>query len=85
MTDVRPDVGAVKPSYDQKAPAAKKKENAPGDLFSAHDFDIDINLDTFTPSSAIKMNLTPVANTKKELGPKKSLNLSDYKKKRGLI
>lgn len=84
-TDVRPAVGAEKPSLERRPPAAEKNVKAPGDLFSAHDFDIDINLDTFTPSSAIKMNLTPVANTKKELGPKKSLNLSDYKKKRGLI
>lgn len=66
-----------------------KKENKPEtkakDLFSAHDFDIDINLDTFTPNSAIKTNNTPIVNTQPDIGPKKSLNLSDYKKKRGLI
>jgi len=63
-----------------------KKENLPKkDLFSAHDFDIDINLDSFTPNSAIKMNLTPVVATKMEVGPKRSLNLADYKAKRGLI
>ena len=66
-----------------------KKENQPDaktkDLFSAHDFEININLDSFTPNSAIKLNLTPVMNSKQDIGPKKSLNLSDYKKKRGLI
>jgi len=71
---------------EAEKPKEEKKENEPGkDLFSAHDFDIEINLDSFTPNSAIKMNLTPVINTKKDFGPKKSLNLSDYKKKRGLI
>jgi len=73
---------------DQAIDDEKKKNNPEAktkDLFTAHDFDIDINLDSFTPNSAIKLNLTPVTTEKQDIGPKKSLNLSDYKKKRGLI
>jgi len=76
-------------SMGSGASGEDKKENQPDaktkDLFSAHDFDIDINLDSFTPNSAIKLNLTTVNTSKQDIGPKKSLNLSDYKKKRGLI
>ncbi len=65
----------------------EKKENEPtsADLFSAHDFDIKIDLGEGTPNSALKLNLTPVGSLKPDNGPKKSLNLADYKKKRGLI
>jgi len=84
-TEVKPERKTLD-SGSQLNKEEDKKENLPEkDLFSAHDFDIDINLDSFTPNSAIKMNLTPVVSTKNEVGPKKSLNLADYKKKRGLI
>ena len=65
----------------------EKKENDPtmADLFSAHDFDIKIDLGDGTPNTALKLNLTPVGSVKQDNGPKKSLNLADYKKKRGLI
>ena len=65
----------------------EKKENEPStaDLFSAHDFDIKIDLGDGTPNTAIKLNLTPGGGMKPDNGPKKSLNLADYKKKRGLI
>ena len=37
-------------------------------------------------NSAANVNLKPVTSTKQgNVGPKKSLNLADYKKKRGLI
>jgi len=82
-TDIKP---TLKSDPDVNKASEEKKENEPAkDLFSAHDFDIEINLDTFSHNSAIKMNLTPVVNTKKDIGPKKCLNLADYKKKRGLI
>ena len=76
----------TKPSQKDISKTEEKKENQPtNDLFDAHDFDIEINLDTFTPNSAIKVSLTPGVNVKENLGPKKSLNLADYKKQRGLI
>ena len=38
------------------------------------------------PNTPVNVNLKPVNNdSKKDTGPKKSLNLADYKKKRGLI
>ncbi|XP_057672623.1 RNA polymerase-associated protein Rtf1 [Diorhabda carinulata] len=52
------------------------------DLFSAHDFDIKIDLEV--PLAATPVNVVPKAVTK-DLAPKRSLNLQDYKKKRGLI
>ena len=64
----------------------KAKKEAAEDLFSAHDFDITIDLDTVSSnSSASNVNLKPVTATAQSAGPKKSLNLADYKKKRGLI
>ena len=63
-----------------------KKENKPmDDMFSAHNFDIAIDLDVATPNNATNVSLKPVVHAKKDNGPKKSLNLADYKKKRGLI
>jgi RNA polymerase-associated protein RTF1 len=72
---------------DKSKQKEEKKENEPSsaDLFSAHDFDIKIDLGVATPNTALKLNLTPVGNLKPDNGPKKSLNLADYKKKRGLI
>lgn len=60
----------------QTAPATQD------DLFSAHDFDIKIDLEVPLPSTPV--SVTP-KTANKELGPKRSLNLQDYKKKRGLI
>ncbi|CAH1271555.1 RTF1 [Branchiostoma lanceolatum] len=65
-------------------------ENKPGegdhseDLFSAHDFDIKIDLDL--PEKATRpINVTKGAGPPKDGAPKRSLNLEEYKKKRGLI
>lgn len=71
------------------------------DLFSAHDFDITIDLEVPLPSNYLPyifmyfyvtitfflgapVSVTPKA-TANSIGPKRSLNLQDYKKKRGLI
>jgi len=54
-----------------------------GDLFSAHDFDITIDLEVPLPSQPVMVTPKPVANMKE--APRRSLNLEDYKKKRGLI
>ncbi|KAG5874670.1 hypothetical protein JTB14_011757 [Gonioctena quinquepunctata] len=61
------------------APAAQVTQD---DLFSAHDFDIKIDLEV--PLAATPVNVVPKSMTK-DLAPKRSLNLQDYKKKRGLI
>ncbi|CAB3362875.1 Hypothetical predicted protein [Cloeon dipterum] len=54
------------------------------DLFSAHDFDIKIDLEVPLPHNPV--SVTPkIATTVKDTGPRRSLNLEDYKKKRGLI
>merc|ERR1712150_435197 len=63
-----------------------EKDATTDDLFSAHNFDITIDLDVSGNNSAANVNLKPVTSTKQgNVGPKKSLNLADYKKKRGLI
>ncbi|KAK5640270.1 hypothetical protein RI129_011081 [Pyrocoelia pectoralis] len=52
------------------------------DLFSAHDFDIKIDLEVPLPNTLVSVTPKTAANN---IGPKRSLNLQDYKKKRGLI
>lgn len=59
------------------------------DLFSCHDFDVNIDLNVpsslpnSTPSNEPRLgpNLTPGGSS----GPKRTLNLEDYKRKKGLI
>ena len=57
------------------------------DLFDAHNFDIEIDVDTnVVAANPVNVNLKPVSLTPKDVEPsKRSLNLNDYKKKRGLI
>ncbi|EEZ99586.2 RNA polymerase-associated protein Rtf1 [Tribolium castaneum] len=62
--------------------AAQPAQVTQDDLFSAHDFDIKIDLDVPLPVASV--NVTPKTVTK-DLAPRRSLNLQDYKKKRGLI
>ncbi|KAL1124290.1 hypothetical protein AAG570_002058, partial [Ranatra chinensis] len=69
-------------------PEDKRKERLGGlktdDLFSAHDFDIKIDLEVPLPNNPV--NIMPKAvSIVKDTGPRRSLNLEDYKKKRGLI
>ncbi|XP_074032878.1 RNA polymerase-associated protein Rtf1 [Leptinotarsa decemlineata] len=76
-----------KPEASQQPDTAKKPTQgatqvSQDDLFSAHDFDIKIDLEV--PLSATPVNIVPKSVTK-DLAPKRSLNLQDYKKKRGLI
>ena len=76
---------------------------APTDLFSAHNFDINIDLPNNTTGNTVTCNINflkitcqflgPVVKASSKTmstvlktdGPKRSLNLSDYKKRRGLI
>ncbi|XP_050502596.1 RNA polymerase-associated protein Rtf1 [Diabrotica virgifera virgifera] len=62
--------------------SAQPAQVSQDDLFSAHDFDIKIDLEV--PLAATPVNVVPKTMTK-DLAPKRSLNLQDYKKKRGLI
>ncbi|GFG29822.1 hypothetical protein Cfor_00245 [Coptotermes formosanus] len=79
----------VTPNVEQEKEPEKKKEVPRGgtktdDLFSAHDFDIKIDLEVPLPSTSVSVTPKPV-NIVKDTGPRRSLNLEDYKKKRGLI
>eukprot|EP00095_Tigriopus_kingsejongensis_P012350 snap_masked-scaffold198_size266703-processed-gene-1.5 protein:Tk12350 transcript:snap_masked-scaffold198_size266703-processed-gene-1.5-mRNA-1 annotation:"rna polymerase-associated protein rtf1" len=80
---------------ENEANQAKRKKTAEGkeDIFDAHDFDIEIDVG-FDSAMAARPVATPmavgspktVASATKVSGPaKRSLNLADYKKKRGLI
>lgn len=62
---------------------SKKKQNTE-DLFDAHDFDITIDLEVPIPNNPVSVLPKPINNIK-DTGPRRSLNLEDYKKKRGLI
>merc|ERR1712165_457216 len=62
----------------EKKEEEEKKENKPlDDLFSAHNFDVEIDLNVASPNNATNVNLKPVVHAKKDNGPKKSLNLAD--------
>ncbi|PSN44686.1 hypothetical protein C0J52_15640 [Blattella germanica] len=70
----------VEPEKKKEAPKVGKTD----DLFSAHDFDIKIDLEVPLPNNPVSVTPKPV-NIVKDTGPRRSLNLEDYKKKRGLI
>ena len=87
-----------KDSYHAPEKQAKKNEtdseghtngisNGKEDLFDAHNFDIEIDVDTnVVAANPVNVNLKPVNLGTKDIGlSKRSLNLDDYKKKRGLI
>ncbi|XP_076175813.1 RNA polymerase-associated protein Rtf1 [Ptiloglossa arizonensis] len=61
-----------------------KKKQSTEDLFNAHDFDITIDLEVPIPNNPVSVLPKPISNIK-DTGPRRSLNLEDYKKKRGLI
>ncbi|XP_063236979.1 RNA polymerase-associated protein RTF1 homolog [Bacillus rossius redtenbacheri] len=68
---------------DKKTKDAKGGVNT-DDLFSAHDFDIKIDLEVPLPNNPVSVTPKPMSMAK-DTGPRRSLNLEDYKKKRGLI
>jgi RNA polymerase-associated protein RTF1 len=55
-----------------------------GDLFSAHDFEIKLELDSKLPPN-LPIVARPSVQQIREPTPRRSLNLEDYKRKRGLI
>ncbi|XP_048734690.1 RNA polymerase-associated protein RTF1 homolog [Ostrea edulis] len=54
------------------------------DLFAVHDFNIEIDLDVPTTNPAVAANSRGLQLVK-EVAPKRSLNLAEYKKMKGLI
>ncbi|XP_076272713.1 RNA polymerase-associated protein Rtf1 [Rhynchophorus ferrugineus] len=72
----------VPKEVEKKKQVEKQPQVTQEDLFSAHDFDIKIDLEVPLPATSV--NVVPKTTTK-DLAPKRSLNLQDYKKKRGLI
>ncbi|EFN83614.1 RNA polymerase-associated protein RTF1 homolog isoform X1 [Harpegnathos saltator] len=69
---------------DKENEQDSKKKQSTEDLFNAHDFDITIDLEVPIPSNPVSVLPKPINNIK-DTGPRRSLNLEDYKKKRGLI
>jgi len=55
-----------------------------GDLFSAHDFDIKLDLDAKLPPN-LPIVARPSIPQVREIAPRRSLNLEEYKRKKGLI
>ncbi|KAJ8680449.1 hypothetical protein QAD02_016236 [Eretmocerus hayati] len=72
-----------KPVPKEKEPTPEVKKKNTTDLFNAHNFDIMIDLEV--PLTNNPVNLPKPMNNIKDTGPRRSLNLEDYKKKRGLI
>lgn len=75
---------SVSTSNDKENEQEAKKKQSTEDLFNAHDFDITIDLEVPIPSNPVSVLPKPINNIK-DTGPRRSLNLEDYKKKRGLI
>lgn len=71
-------------SADKENGQDSKKKQSTEDLFNAHDFDITIDLEVPIPNNPVSVLPKPINNIK-DTGPRRSLNLEDYKKKRGLI
>ncbi|RZF45419.1 hypothetical protein LSTR_LSTR002862 [Laodelphax striatellus] len=72
------------PDKDNKKNDQNASLSKTDDLFSAHDFDIKIDLGVPLPNNPSSITPKPMA-AMKDSGPRRSLNLEDYKKKRGLI
>ncbi|CAH0547959.1 unnamed protein product [Brassicogethes aeneus] len=69
---------AVPEEVEKIMPPPKPVQVSSDDLFSAHDFDIKIDLEVPLPENPI--NVIPKLASR-DLGPRRSLNLQDYKKK----
>ncbi|XP_074130177.1 RNA polymerase-associated protein RTF1 homolog [Sminthopsis crassicaudata] len=75
---------APKEMNEHKDIDSKSASDLSEDLFKAHDFDV--NIDLQIPSWELKtLAITPKAPPAQGGAPKRSLNLEDYKKQRGLI
>nr|CAB3265817.1 RNA polymerase-associated protein RTF1 homolog [Phallusia mammillata] len=74
----------AKTSQAKKSATTSSSPQLAGDLFDAHDFDITLDLQV---PNAERSLVAPRANSSlpNSDGPRRSLNLADYKKRRGLI
>lgn len=76
---------------EEKKKDEERKRIQAEDLFAAHDFDVKIDLDVTIPGNASapvgpRQNLGSATNgSSVSAAPKRSLNLEEYKKKKGLI
>jgi len=76
---------------ESKSEAAKKNQDESIDLYEAHNFDIKLDIDISPeigraePSFVAPKVAANSASNNQGSAPKRSLNLSDYKKRRGLI
>lgn len=78
---------APEPPKANKLKEKRAEEHSSADnLYSLHDFEIDVDLDVTMPMTNVAALPKPVEKMQ-DSGPKvrRSLNLEDYKKKRGLI
>ncbi|XP_064110423.1 RNA polymerase-associated protein Rtf1-like isoform X1 [Macrobrachium nipponense] len=74
---------------DESKKEEERKRVQAEDLFAAHDFDVKIDLDVSVPASepvSSRGSLGPATNGNSiNSAPRRSLNLEEYKKKKGLI
>lgn len=83
-SNAHPAGDSMSSANDKENGQDSKKKQSTEDLFNAHDFDITIDLEVPIPSNPVSVLPKPINNIK-DTGPRRSLNLEDYKKKRGLI
>lgn len=69
----------------KKISPLKSPEKKQEDLFDVHDFDITIDLDVPSSAPSIVVNNRMTESSREGAAPKRSLNLAEYKKKKGLI
>jgi len=77
-------IAPIEDQTDSKPPISNKILST-GDLFSAHDFDIKLDLEARLPDNSPVQARGAMLQPPREPAPKRSLNLEDYKRKRGLI
>lgn len=68
-----------------KKKETKKEEHSSADIYSLHNFDIDLDVPLPMNNVNVPVLPKPVENKMQNSGPKRSLNLEEYKKKYGLI
>ncbi|KAM3968884.1 RNA polymerase-associated protein Rtf1 [Aphomia sociella] len=75
---------SMQPQEDKTKPRDKPSSTDNASLYSLHDFDINIELD-LPVAKAVTTQPKQLTTKVKETGPKRSLNLEEYKKRHGLI
>jgi len=81
---VEPDMALILGLSREKSETKSAEVRPEEDLFFAHDFDIKIDLGVATTVTPVSVTPKP-SQQLKDGAPKRSLNLEDYKKRRGLI